>query len=256
MVGETVLIVEDDDSLRAALVDALATLGYGVMEAGTGRAALTLAKKQVPDLVLLDLGLPDVDGLSVAKKLREKPETAGIIVAALTAEEIAGPRAEEVFKHCIGYIPKPVGLSRLAQHIALFLRLGRSPGKDSHERTMADDHPKRRHPRFNVEIGVVCRFRGGGNQPAGSKVAGIVRNLSEGGLVAELPEMCIKGATVEVTLRTDDARVQTLAEIVWTSAPENVKGLGRVYRHGVKFIRMPTEQRNAIRRFIVKRFTT
>jgi DNA-binding response OmpR family regulator len=197
-----------------------------------------------------------VDGLSVAKKLRERPETAGIVVAALTAEEIAGPRAQEVFKHCIGYIPKPVGLSRLAQHIALFLRVGRSPGKAPQERIMADDHPRRRHPRFSVEIGAVCRIRGGGNQPAGGKVAGIVRNLSEGGLVVELPELCIKGATVEVTLRTDDARVQTLAEIVWASAPENVKGAGRIYRHGMKFIRMPTEQRNAIRRFIVKRFTT
>jgi CheY-like chemotaxis protein len=256
MAGETVLIVEDDDSLRVALADALATLGYGVVEAGTGREALTLATKQVPDLILLDLGLPDVDGLSVAKKLRERPDTAGIIVAALTAEEIAGPRAEEVFKHCIGYIPKPVGLSRLAQHVALFLRLGRSPGKDSQGRTMADDHPKRHHPRFNVEIGVICRIRAGGNQAAGTKVAGIVRNLSEGGLMVELPELCTRGATVEVTLRTDDARVQTLAEIVWAGAPENVKGVGRVYRHGVKFVRMPTEQRNAIRRFIVKRFTT
>jgi CheY-like chemotaxis protein len=233
----------------------LTTLGYEVIEAGTGREALTLAKKLVPALILLDLGLPDVDGLSIAKKLREKPETAGIVIAALTAEEIAGPRAEEVFKHCIGYIPKPVGLSRLAQHVALFLRLGRSPEKVLPERAMTDDHPRRRHPRFNVEIGVICRIRGGGNQPAGSKVAGIVRNLSEGGLMVELPEMCIKGATVEVTLRTDDARVQTLAEIVWAGAPENVKGGGRVYRHGVKFIRMPTEQRNAIRRFIVKRFT-
>ncbi len=256
MAGETVLIVEDDDSLRVALADALATLGYGVVEAGTGREALTLATKQIPDLILLDLGLPDVDGLSVAKKLREKPATAGIIVAALTAEEIAGARAEEVFKHCIGYIPKPVGLSRLAQHIALFLRLGRSPSKDSQARTMADDHPKRHHPRFNVEIGAICRVRAGGNQAAGTKVAGIVRNLSEGGLMVELPELCTRGATVEVTLRTDDARVQTLAEIVWAGAPENVKGVGRVYRHGVKFVRMPTEQRNAIRRFIVKRFTS
>ena len=256
MAGETVLIVEDDDSLRVALADALATLGYGVVEAGTGREALTLATKQIPDLILLDLGLPDVDGLSVAKKLRERPDTAGIIVAALTAEEITGPRAEEVFKHCIGYIPKPVGLSRLAQHIALFLRLGRAPGKDPQARTMADDHPKRNHPRFNVEIGAICRIRAGGNQAAGSKVAGIVRNLSEGGLMVELPELCTRGATVEVTLRTDDARVQTLAEIVWAGAPENVKGVGRVFRHGVKFVRMPTEQRNAIRRFIVKRFTS
>lgn len=136
MPGETVLIVEDDDSLRVALADSLARLGYEIIEAGTGTEGYALAAQQLPDLILLDLGLPDVDGLSVAKKLREQPETAGIVVAALTAEEISGVRAEEVFKHCIGYIPKPVGLDRLARNVALFLRVGRPRRK-----------PRKRRPR-------------------------------------------------------------------------------------------------------------
>jgi DNA-binding response OmpR family regulator len=253
MSGETVLIVEDDDSLRVALADALSGLDYEVIEAGTGREAYALAIRQPPDLVLLDLGLPDVDGLSVAKKLREKPETARIVVAALTAEEISGVRAKEVLHHCIGYIPKPVGLDRLAHNVALFLRVGRPRARPVEPVPADADHPRRRHPRFAVEIGVLCRFRGGARQGAAAWVTGLIRNLSEGGLMLELPQARVKGATLEVSLRTDDARVLAVAEVVWVGPPEAAKG-GQSYRHGVHFARMAREQRSAIRRFIAKRF--
>lgn len=255
MSGETVLIVEDDDSLRVALADALSGLGYEIMEAGTGAEALALASRCVPDLLLLDLGLPDMDGLLVARKLQEQPRTAGILVAALTAEEISGPRAEEVHKHCIGYIPKPVGLDRLGQNVALFLRLGRPRAKAARAVTAADDHPKRRHPRLNVEIGALCRFRGSARQPGGVKVAGLIRDLSEGGLMLELPQAHPKGTLAEVGFRTDDARILAVAEVVWTGRPEAVKGVGQVYRHGLRFVRMAQEQRSAIRRFILKRLS-
>lgn len=256
MSGETVLIVEDDDSLRVALADALAGLGYEIIEAGTGAEALALATSRVPDLILLDLGLPDLDGLSVARKLQEKPQTAGIVVAALTAEEISGERAEEVYKHCIGYIPKPVGLDRLAQHVALFLRLGRPRGKAARAVAVADDHPKRRHPRFNVEISALCRFRSSARQGTGVKVAGLIRNLSEGGLMLELPQVHPRGVLAEIGFRTDDSRILAVAEVAWAGPPETVRGVGAVYRHGLHFVRLAQDQRNAIRRFIVKRFTT
>lgn len=256
MSGETVLIVEDDDSLRVALADALAGLGYEIIEAGTGAEALALATRRVPDLILLDLGLPDLDGLSVARKLQEKPQTAGIVVAALTAEEISGERAEEVHKHCIGYIPKPVGLDRLAQSVALFLRLGRSPAKAAKAVALADDHPKRRQPRFNVEISALCRFRISTRQGAGVKIAGLIRNLSEGGLMLELAQLHLRGTLAEIGFRTNDARILAFAEVVWTGPPESVRGVGQVYRHGLQFVRMAQDQRNAIRRFIVNRFTT
>lgn len=255
MPGERILIVEDDDSLRVALADALAGLGYEIIEAGTGVEAYALATQQLPDLILLDLGLPDVDGLSVAKKLREQPETAGIVVAALTAEEISGERAEEVFRHCIGYIPKPVGLERLAHNVALFLRVGRPQAAAAKAMSVHDDHPKRRHPRFNVEIRASWRVRSGGRQVGAGRIAGLIRNLSEGGIMLELPQSCEKGAWLEISLRTGDARLHAVAEVVWTGPPETVKGAGQVYRHGLRFIAMDQDQRNTIRRFIVKRFS-
>lgn len=256
MPGETVLIVEDDDSLRVALADSLARLGYEIIEAGDGNEAYALAAQELPDLILLDLGLPDVDGLSVAKKLREQPKTAGIVIAALTAEEISGGRAEEVFRHCIGYIPKPVGLERLARNVALFLRVGRPQAQPAKAGTPVDDHPKRRYPRFNVEIGAICRLRRAGRQPARGRIAGLIRNLSEGGVMLELPQSCRKGTLLEISLRTGDARLHAVSEVVWTGPPEMIAGVGQVFRHGLRFVWMDQEQRNTIRRFIVKRFTT
>jgi CheY-like chemotaxis protein len=255
MSRERVLIVEDDESLRMVLADALAGFGYEIIEAGSGAEACALAAQQIPDLILLDLRLPDADGLSVAQRLREQPETAGIVVAALTAEEISGARAKEVFQHCIGYIPKPVGLDRLARNVALFLQVGRPHAKAAKEGTPADDHPQRRHPRFNVEIGAICRLRSGRRQVGAGRVAGLVRNLSEGGVMLELPQSCGKGALLEISLRTNDARLHAASEVVWAGPPEMVAGRGRVYPHGLRFVWINQEQRNTIRRLIVKRFT-
>jgi len=255
MPGERVLIVEGDASLRMALADALAGLGYEIIEAGTGTEAVALAAQQLPDLVLLDLRLPDADGLAVARTLREQPGTAGIIVAALTAEEISGARAQEVFRHCIGYIPKPVGLDRLAHNVALFLRLGRPQPTAGKAMSGCDDHPKRRHPRFNVEIGVICRLRRGASRGGAGRIAGLIRNLSEGGVMLELPHACEKGAWLEINLRTEDARLHAVGEVVWSAPSEAMPGAGQAYRHGLRFVWMDQEQRNAIRRFIVKRFS-
>ncbi len=255
MSGESVLIVEDNGSLRTTLGDSLASLGYEVLEAGTVEEAFAQAIRRRPDLVLLDLDLPDVDGLSVARKLREKPETAAIVVAALTGEEISGARAKEVFKYCIGYIPKPVGLDRLARNVALFLRIGRAGAKFARVAPVDTDHPKRRHPRFHVEIGVLCRFRSGRKPTPEGRVVGLVRTLSEGGFQLELPYACDKGVVLEISLRTDEGRQHLAGEVVWIGPLETVKGVGRVYRHGLRFVRISRQQQNAIRRFLIKRFT-
>ena len=256
MSGEKVLIVEDDDSLRVALAESLARLGYTILEAGTGDEAYTLAAQELPDLILLDLKLPDMDGLQVARKLHEEPKTANLVFAALTAEEISGGRAEEVYKQCVGYIPKPVGLDRLAQNVALFLRIGHPGAVPAEATAPADDHPKRRYPRFNVEIGAICRFGGHGNDGGTGRVAGLIRNLSEGGVMLELEQSCPKGTLLEISIRTGESRLRAVSEVVWSGPPEMLAGIGRVFRHGLRFVWMDQEQRNTIRRFIVKRFTS
>jgi c-di-GMP-binding flagellar brake protein YcgR len=107
-----------------------------------------------------------------------------------------------------------------------------------------------------VEIGAVCRFRGSLRQGGELKVAGLVRNLSEGGLMMELPHPHTKGTFLDVTLRTGDFRIHVVAEVVWAGPAEVVKGVGQVHRHGLQFLRMSQDQRKAIRRFIIKRLTS
>jgi len=253
--GEAVLIVEDDAALRMALADALAGFGYEILEAGTGTEGYILASQLRPDLILLDLGLPDVDGLSIAKRLGEKPETAGIVVAALTAEEISGERAKAVLENCVGYIPKPVGLDRLARNVALFLRAGKARVKAAGATPVRDDHPKRRYPRFNVQIAAFCRIGEGRKHQRTRAMAGMVCNLSEGGLMLEFPLTCTKGILLEVSFRTDETRLRTVSEVVWSAPPEFRDATGQVCRHGLRFVGMSQQQQSAIRRFLLKRFT-
>lgn len=254
MAGEAVLIVEDDASLRMALADALAVFGYEILEAGTGAEGCLLASQLRPDLILLDLGLPDMDGLAIAKKLGAEPETAGIVVAALTAEEISGERAKEVLENCVGYIPKPIGLDRLARNVALFLRAGKVHARAAEATPVRDDHPKRRYPRFNVQLTAFCRLGEGRRQQRMRAIAGVIRNLSEGGLMLEFPQGCAKGVLMEVSFRTDGSRLRAMSEVVWSSPPEFLSGTGRICRHGLRFVGMSQQQQSAIRRFLLQRF--
>jgi CheY-like chemotaxis protein len=254
MFGQTILIVEDDEHLRLALREVLASRGYSIIEGGTGAEGVALAARRSPDLILLDLGLPDEDGLIIARRLRENPETASIPVAVLTGEEIWGARAEEVHKHCIGYIPKPVSPFRLAQIVALFLRVGQRRAKPEGAATLGDDHPKRRYPRLSVEIGALCRLPGAGRPGGGVAVSGLVRTVSEGGVMLELPQSCARGSLLQISMRGDDFRVHAIGEVVWIRKAEGVKAAGQVYHHGLRFVRMADEERDAFRRFIVRRF--
>lgn len=102
---------------------------------------------------------------------------------------------------------------------------------------------------------MLCRFRSGGKHESEEKVAGLIRTMSEGGLLLEIPRMCPKGAMLEISLRTDETRLRPLAEVVWIGQPDTVKGVGQVFRHGLRFVRMTREQRNTIRRFLFRRFT-
>jgi CheY-like chemotaxis protein len=253
--GEAVLIVEDDAALRMALADALASFGYEILEAGTGAEGFVLASQLRPALVLLDLGLPDMDGLAIAKRLGEKPETAWIAVAALTAEEISGERAKQVLENCVGYIPKPIGLDRLARSVALFLRAGKVHARAAETAPVRDDHPKRRYPRFNVQITAFCRLGEGRRRQRMKAVAGVIRNLSEGGLMLEFPQACTKEVLMEVSFRTDGSRLRVMSEVVWSGPPEYLSGAGRLCRHGLRFVGMSQQQQSAIRRFLLKRFT-
>lgn len=113
----TILIVEDHEGIRTALAAALRMEGYGVWQAAHGREALRLASAHRPDLILLDLMLPELDGWEVARSLKADPDTAAIPLLALTAQSAAEARARASAVGFDGYLTKPAHLIELLAEI-------------------------------------------------------------------------------------------------------------------------------------------
>ena len=113
MAGERVLVVEDNERSMKLFRDVLQATGYRTLEATTGRRAVELAAEHVPDLVLMDIRLPDVDGVEALGRLRAEARTASIPVVALTAQAMRGDRERFLEAGFDGYISKPVNVLEL-----------------------------------------------------------------------------------------------------------------------------------------------
>jgi CheY-like chemotaxis protein len=119
--GKTVLLVEDSDAIRDAFTILLEDAGYTVLGAGTGEDALRLAAERLPDLVLLDMGLPDMTGLDVVRQTKADPRTAGIAVVAVTGRDEASDRRACLEAGCTAYIVKPVNTQKLVRDLPGFM---------------------------------------------------------------------------------------------------------------------------------------
>jgi two-component system, cell cycle response regulator DivK len=113
MSGERVLVVEDNQLNMKLLRDVLRRSGYDVLEATTGRSAIRLAAQRAPALVLMDVRLPDLDGIEALRRLREEKRTASIPVLAVTAQAMERDRERLLAAGFDGYIPKPVDVVAL-----------------------------------------------------------------------------------------------------------------------------------------------
>jgi len=103
---------------------ALKTRGYNVLEATDGEEALTMAIERRPDLIVMDIQLPKMDGLEVTKKLRQAPEFRQTPIIALTASAMDGDRERIIAAGCDEYISKPVNTRRFPMLVAKMLRRG------------------------------------------------------------------------------------------------------------------------------------
>src|SRR5574341_1497616 len=119
MTSLKVLIVGSDAVFRATARMVLERQGYAVTVAETGAMALRLAETAQPGLILLDLRLPDGDGLDVAERLRTGAATSRVPIVVLTDEVVTGRRAETLARVCTGTIPKPVTPERLRRDLDL-----------------------------------------------------------------------------------------------------------------------------------------
>ncbi len=117
----TILVAEDSDDFRLMLTAFLEGRGYAVLCATNGAEAVEAARSRPPDLVLMDLGLPGVDGLSAAREIvRLRPSEAPPILI-LSAYDSAEFRAEALEAGCIGYMVKPVDPEALLRTVELLL---------------------------------------------------------------------------------------------------------------------------------------
>lgn len=130
MSGERILVVEDELALRTALGDALESEGFGVLVAADGAKGLELALREGPDLILLDLMLPELDGFSVLRRLREDRLSSAVMILSARGEEWDRIQGFEVGAD--DYLVKPFSMRELLLRIRALLKRseGGTPGMD------------------------------------------------------------------------------------------------------------------------------
>ena len=113
MTGERILVVEDNEKNMKLFRDVLGATGYRTLEATTGGEAVELATEQAPDLVLMDIQMPGIDGVEALRRLRADERTAAIPVLAVTAQAMQGDRERFLAEGFDGYLSKPVNVREL-----------------------------------------------------------------------------------------------------------------------------------------------
>lgn len=132
--GPVVLVVEDDAETRAALIRELVARGYRTVEAPDGATALARWEARRPDVVLLDLGLPDVDGLEVIRRIRRDASTPVVILSGRYEER---EKVEALERGADDYVTKPFGVDELNARLRVALRRATGPGADPEGRVTA-----------------------------------------------------------------------------------------------------------------------
>jgi two-component system cell cycle response regulator DivK len=126
-----ILIVEDHELHIKLLRDILNFYGYATLTAASGGAAVDIARQRRPDLILLDIRLPDIEGTEIAGRLKADPDTRMTPIIAVTAFAMPGDRERCIDSGCDDYITKPVsigGIMRLVERYAARPRPGEPPG--------------------------------------------------------------------------------------------------------------------------------
>lgn len=117
MAGELILVVEDKETNRKLARDVLQFKGYQVAEAVTAEEGIVMANEKQPDLILMDIHLPGMDGVAALLKLRSDPETRDIPVVALTASAMPDEQDRILSAGFDGYETKPIGVKRLQEAV-------------------------------------------------------------------------------------------------------------------------------------------
>ena len=121
MPEEKVLVVEDNEANMAVAAALLEAAGYRFFQARTAEEGITLARTESPDLILMDISLPGMDGLTATRILVSGPKTSRIPIVAVTAHAMKGDADKALAAGCVGYITKPIDTRAFAKALAGFL---------------------------------------------------------------------------------------------------------------------------------------
>jgi len=119
--SQKILVVEDNQDNRELVVKVLKINGYKVIEAVDGEEALEKTKTEKPDLILMDLFIPKIDGYEVTRRLKSDRDLKHIPVIALTAHAMKGDMEVALAAGCDGYMPKPIDVRELPKQIEYFM---------------------------------------------------------------------------------------------------------------------------------------
>lgn len=119
---KTILYVEDNFDNRSLVRRVLEAEGYQLMEAPNAAAALKLLEQGEPDLILMDINMPDMDGYTLTAKIRAMPAHTRVPIVAVTANVMRGDREKSLEAGCDGYIQKPIDIDNLPHQIERFMR--------------------------------------------------------------------------------------------------------------------------------------
>jgi len=122
--GRTILLIEDNEQNRYLATFLLESRGYSVVAAEDGRRAIELATDLRPDLILLDIQLPAMDGYAVARELRRRESTRCAPIVAVTSYAMVGDREKALAAGCDGYLEKPIDPTTFATDVERFLAPG------------------------------------------------------------------------------------------------------------------------------------
>ncbi len=117
-----ILVVEDNPDNSDLVVDLLSARGHTVIQARDGREGISMARAQCPDLVLMDISLPVMDGFAATQELKADPALKQMPVIALTAHAMAGDENRALAAGCNGYVTKPIDVKTFAQKIEAFMK--------------------------------------------------------------------------------------------------------------------------------------
>jgi len=121
MTKRTIMVVEDYEDTRQLLKYGLERLGYSVLEASNGQEAVDIAGRERPDLILMDLDLPILDGIAATQRIRQQADLANVPIVAVTAYPMSYTHVKAFAKGCNEYMPKPIDMEELERLVTRYL---------------------------------------------------------------------------------------------------------------------------------------